>query len=434
MSNEPLQPWTKRRGRSCSILWHTLCTPNCVIQKISIVLVVFLAGCSFLNGPTRREINELKAHVEHEKTGQIVREIYQGREFRPLWISRGKTTERLQQFFQFVNDTSHGVHTNVERLRTPPSDLIQYDIDVTTALVKHATAIARKDANLKDEIENAIELNSFAQLGERIAPKHTQYARLRIALQGAPADVARQIELNMDRWRKLPDNLGERYVLVNVPSFELEVHDGNQVPLRMRVVVGSNENRTPLFSSAMKYVVFSPYWNIPESIMTKEMLPKILKDPDYATKENLEVVKVSGNHVDVIDPQDVDWANVGASDIQLRQRPGGGNSLGYVKFVFPNPYNVYLHDTPADNLFAKLTRNFSHGCIRVEKPQELAEYVLRDQPEWTPDRIQKAMHAGAERHVVLKEPLPVHILYFTAWVDDDGMLHLEKDIYGYDQQ
>jgi murein L,D-transpeptidase YcbB/YkuD len=106
--------------------------------------------------------------------------------------------------------------------------------------------------------------------------------------------------------------------------------------------------------------------------------------------------------------------------------------LGLVKFVFPNRYNVYLHDTPADNLFDKLTRNFSHGCVRVEKPQELAEFVLRDQPEWTPDRIQKAMHAGEEQHVSLKEPLPVHIFYFTAWVDETGALHLEKDIYGYD--
>jgi murein L,D-transpeptidase YcbB/YkuD len=123
---------------------------------------------------------------------------------------------------------------------------------------------------------------------------------------------------------------------------------------------------------------------------------------------------------------------VGESDIQLRQRPGNGNSLGLVKFIFPNKHNVYLHDTPADNLFDRLTRTFSHGCVRVEKPQDLAEYVLKDQPEWTPEQIQRAMHAGAEKHVVLKEPIPVHILYFTAWVDDSGGLRFEKDIYGYD--
>jgi L,D-transpeptidase YcbB len=405
-----------------------------VIQKISTVLVVFLAGCSWLSQPSQTEINELKARVEQANVGQITRDIYQDRQFRPLWISRGKTTERLQQFFQFVDDPGNGVHTNVERLRTPPSDLIGYDFDVTKALVKHATALARKDADVKKALEDAIEHDSIPQLSDQLPPKHVEYARLKQALQSASPEVVKQIELNMDRWRKQPDDLGERYIMVNVPSFELEVHDGKQVPLRMRVVVGSNENRTPLFSSAMKYVVFSPYWNIPESIMTKETLPKIMKDPNYAMRENLEVVRVSGKRVEVIDPEDIDWKNVGESDIQLRQKPGDGNSLGLVKFIFPNPYNVYLHDTPADNLFAKLTRDFSHGCVRVEKPQELAEYVLRDQPEWTSDRIQKAMHAGAEKHVVLKEPIPVHIVYFTAWVDDGGMLHLEKDVYGYDQQ
>jgi murein L,D-transpeptidase YcbB/YkuD len=166
--------------------------------------------------------------------------------------------------------------------------------------------------------------------------------------------------------------------------------------------------------------------------LTKETLPRIQADPDYAMRQNLEVIRVSGNKAEVIDPDDVDWEHVGESDIQLRQRPGQGNSLGLVKFMFPNRYNVYLHDTPADNLFDRLTRNFSHGCVRVEKPQELAEYVLRDQPEWTPERIREAMHAGKEKTVLLKEPLPVHIVYFTASVEDSGALRLEKDIYGRD--
>ena len=185
-----------------------------------------------------------------------------------------KQTSGSSSFFNLSMIRSHGVHTNVERLRTPPSDLIGFDIDVTTALVKHATALARKDADVKQALEDAIEFDSIAKLSDQLAPKHVEYDRLRQALLGASPDVAQKIELNMDRWRKLPDDLGERHIIVNVPSFELEVHDGEQVPLRMRVVVGKNENRTPLFSSAMKYVVFSPYWNIPESIMTKETLPK----------------------------------------------------------------------------------------------------------------------------------------------------------------
>lgn len=410
-----------------------------------------VAGCSWLNEPSRTEVKALKAKLDAQKAPNIVREIYEDREFRPIWMARGRTTERLQQFFQLVDDRSHGLHPEefgVDALRQKPSDLIDFDIEVTSALARYAAALAfgrvdpkqidanwigtRRDIHLKEVLDDAIDFESIAQLGDRLAPKHLEYDQLRAALQNASGDQARQIELNMDRWRWLPDDLGERHIRVNIPSFELEVHDDRQIPLTMKVVVGANDNRTPIFSSEMKYVVFSPYWNIPESIMTKETLPKIMKDPKYATRQNLEVVRVSGKHVEVVDPKDIDWENVGDTDIQLRQKPGNGNSLGLVKFIVPNRFDVYLHDTPADNLFDRLTRNFSHGCIRVEKPQDLAEFVLRDQTMWTPDRIERVMHAGDEKHVALDEPLPVHVLYFTAWVDDGGMVHFEKDIYGYD--
>jgi murein L,D-transpeptidase YcbB/YkuD len=399
-------------------------------------LFLFLAGCSYWNQPSPAEINELKTKLQQQNVGQIVREIYEEREFRPVWIVRGRTLPKLKQFFQLVDDRSHGVHPEeygVEKLRQEKhADPIQFDIDVTSALVNYTSALARKDVDLKKTLHEAINSDSIAHLADRIAPLHVEYARLRTALQKASGPDRRQIELNMDRWRKQPDDLGESHIRINVPAFELEVHDRSDIPLKMKVVVGTNENKTPLFGSEMKYIVFSPYWNIPQSILTKETLPRIMKDPEYATRQQLEVVRVSGKHVEIIDPNKIDWENIGESDIQLRQRPGSGNALGFVKFIFPNRYNVYLHDTPSDNLFDRLTRNFSHGCIRVEKPQELAEYVLRDQPEWTPEKIREAMHAGQEKHVPLKHPIPVHILYFTAWVDESGMLHLEKDVYGYD--
>src|SRR6185436_16880173 len=159
------------------------------------------------------------------------------------------------------------------------------------------------------------------QLPDHLAPIHPQYARLRTALQAAPEEQREQIELNMNRWRELPDDLGSKYILVNVPAFDLEVHEGSEVPLRMKVVVGDNKHKTPLFSSNMNVVVFSPYWNIPESILTKETLPKIKADPSYATKQQYEVVRVSGKRVQVIDPGKIDWQNVKASEIQLRQKP-----------------------------------------------------------------------------------------------------------------
>jgi len=397
-----------------------------------------LAACSFWNQPTSAEIAELQAKLEAQDVGQIVQDIYTDRGFRPVWIARGRILPKLQQFFQLVDDRSHGLHPEdfgVDALREKdPSDPIQFDIKVTSALARYASALARQDVDVKKALNDAIQSDSIARLADQLAPLHVEYARLRTALQNASAEDRAKIALNMDRWRKLHDDLGERHIRINVPAFELEVHEGSTIPLKMKVVVGDNDTKTPLFSSPMKYLVFSPYWNIPESILVKETLPKIQADPSYLFKQNLEVVRVYGNEVTVVDPRNVDWDSVGESDIQLRQKPGSGNSLGLVKFIFPNKYNVYLHDTPADNLFDRLTRNFSHGCIRVEKPQELAEYLLRDQPDWTTERIRDAMHAGQEKHVALKEQVPVHILYFTAWVDDAGMLHLEKDVYGYDDK
>jgi murein L,D-transpeptidase YcbB/YkuD len=338
--------------------------------------------------------------------------------------------------FQVVNDRSHGLDPEtfgVRDLHPPePSDLVQFDIAATSALARYAEALARRDVDWKQVLKQAIDTDSVAELPDRLAPVHIEYARLRTALQTAAEVDRRKITRNMDRWRKLPDNLGTDHIRVNIPAFELEVHEGNVIPLRMKVVVGDNQNKTPVFSGAMNSVVFSPYWNIPQSILTKETLPKIQADPDYAIRQNLEVIRVSGERVEVVDPDEIDWDRVGESDIQLRQRPGSGNSLGLVKFMFPNRHNVYLHDTPADNLFDRLTRNFSHGCIRVEKPQELAELILREQPEWTPERIWNAMRAGKETHVALKETIPVHIVYFTAWVDESGGLQLVKDVYGYD--
>jgi L,D-transpeptidase YcbB len=254
-----------------------------------------------------------------------------------------------------------------------------------------------------------------------------------IAIMNVPVEYRiSQIEANLERLRWLPNDLGTRYILVNIPAYELEVREGNQVPLKMNVVVGTNDNRTPLFSDLMESVVFSPYWNIPESIATKEMLPKIMKDRDYLLRQNIEVVKVGKTTTQVIDPSKINW-NEAAGDFQyqLRQKPGPRNSLGLVKFLFPNEFNVYLHDTPADNLFDRLTRNFSHGCVRVERAAELASYLLKDQPEWTAEKIEEAMHAEVEKHVALKSPLPVHIVYWTAWVDLNGVLQIRPDVYGY---
>jgi murein L,D-transpeptidase YcbB/YkuD len=238
-----------------------------------------------------------------------------------------------------------------------------------------------------------------------------------------------QIALNLERWRWLPHDLGRRYVLVNIPEYRLEVWDHDRVLLSMRVVVGTKDTPTPIFNDDMTYVVFAPYWNVPPDIVSKETIPSAMKDPAFLERTNMEVLDQEGN---VIDPSSIDLDRAG--DYRFRQRPGGGNSLGFVKFMFPNQYNVYLHDTPADSLFARTTRSFSHGCVRLEQPEALAQYVLADQPEWTQERIEAAMHGGQEKTVKLRAPLPVYLGYWTARMSADGILQFRDDLYGIDER
>jgi len=236
----------------------------------------------------------------------------------------------------------------------------------------------------------------------------------------------RQIELNLERWRWLPETLGDRYVLVNIPTYHLTAVENGRVGLQMRVVTGKTDSPTPIFSDEMTTVVFSPYWNVPPDIARLETIPAVMRDPGYLGRNNLEVVRAGR----VLDPRGVDWSRPG--EVQFRQRPGADNALGGVKFMFPNQFDVYLHDTPADALFAQVERDYSHGCVRIEKPFEMAQWVLRDRPEWTPEKIQAAMTSGREQHVALEHHVPVYIVYETVWVDDDGTVEFRDDIYGHD--
>ena len=239
-----------------------------------------------------------------------------------------------------------------------------------------------------------------------------------------------QIALNMERWRWLPRDLGPNHARVNIPEYRLDLWEGDNIAMTMRVVVGAVDNKTPIFADQMTHIVFSPYWNVPPSIASEETLPAVQSDPSYLARNNLEVVGTSGR---VLDPYSVDWSN--PNSYRFRQKPGTSNSLGLVKFMFPNQHNVYLHDTPADALFARPVRALSHGCVRVEQPTKLARYLLRDRQEWDEDRIDAAMHAGRESHVKLQKPIPVYLLYMTARAShDDGAVHFRDDIYGYDAQ
>jgi murein L,D-transpeptidase YcbB/YkuD len=243
----------------------------------------------------------------------------------------------------------------------------------------------------------------------------------------------RQVAINLQRWRYMPGDLGERHFIINIPYFHLIARESGKPVMDIRVVVGKPGNNTPIFSEDMETVVFSPYWNIPDTIAESETAPAVARDPDYLARQGIEVLRVSSTGTETVDASNVDWDSADAlKGLVFRQKPGDGNALGHVKFLLPNPYSVYLHDTPADALFARPGRAFSHGCVRVEEPETLARYVLRDYPEWNDDAIFAAMRSGVEKHVKLKKKIPVHITYFTAWVDENGGLHFQPDIYGYD--
>jgi len=245
----------------------------------------------------------------------------------------------------------------------------------------------------------------------------------------------RQIELSLERWRWLPDDLGQRHILVNIPSFELDVVEGSETVMEMRVVVGKPYRRTPVFSAEMTYLVLSPYWHVPPTIAVQDILPELKKDPGYLTKKNMTVFAGWGADAKLLDPRAIDWANVTRSSFpyRFRQDPGPLNALGAVKFMFPNQYSVYLHDTPARELFARPDRSFSSGCIRVENPIELAEYLLAGDARWTRETILGAVESGVEQTVRLPAPLAVHLQYWTSWVDRKDAVHFRKDIYERDR-
>ena len=245
------------------------------------------------------------------------------------------------------------------------------------------------------------------------------------ALNVGVEERIRQVEVNLERWRWLPRPLGERFILVNIPTFELEGYEAGRRALRMRVVTGTaGETPTPVFAEQMTHVVFSPYWNVPPNIAREEVAPAAWHNRSYLARNNFEVLKGSR----VVDAATVDLGDPG---LQFRQRPGPGNSLGLVKFMLPNRYHVYLHDTNAKRLFSETQRDYSHGCIRVQQPVELARWLLGG-AGWTEGRIRAAMSAGREQHVRLAEPVPVYIAYFTAWVGDDGRLQFRPDVYRHD--
>ena len=253
----------------------------------------------------------------------------------------------------------------------------------------------------------------------------------RTALQVPIEDRIHQLIRNLDRWRELPHDLGPRYLWVNIPAFTLEVVEPHQVVMTMRVVVGKPSWPTPVLRAQLSALVFNPFWDIPPRIVQQEVMPRLQRDPTYLTTHHMTLLQGDGDQTIEIAPDTVDWSQAPGHGIpyRIRQQPGPTNPLGRVKFIMPNPLHITLHDTPSRARFAKTVRTQSHGCIRLEKPIALAEYLLREDPQWTRAAILDTINRGTPQRVTLPHPMPVYLVYHTAWVDQDGEVHFRPDIY-----
>ena len=444
-----------------------------------LVLTALAPACSRVDNAShvdgiRRVVSETPQWVDGSALGKrlwaLERAFYEGRGHLPAWVDGDRTTPHLKELVGELHySESHGLDSSrypvaeFEHLREESQTRMgtrfdvarvpELDAKLTYAYLRYAADLLGWSTSPSDVSRNwltdpkkedlAARLNTALESGkvrdtlEELAPTHPQYKGLQAALareRDKPTGEGERIRMNLERWRWAPRDLGDRYVLVNVPSYMLQVMEGDTPALSMRVIVGNPNTPTPLFSDEMTYVVFSPYWNIPSSILRDETIPRIARDPGFLERNNIEVAGTSGSDGDAFDPTTIDWSDTSATaKLRFRQRPGPDNALGQVKFIFPNHFDVYLHDTPSDTLFFRDKRALSHGCIRVENPLALAKYVLGNQPEWTESRITMAMNTRTEQAVTLTEKLKVHIGYWTAWVEPDGSVTFTEDPYGLDQ-
>ena len=353
--------------------------------------------------------------------------------------------------------------TRVQALqgKSPESDLIRFDLALTVSAMRYVSDlhvgrvdphevgldydVDAKRINLAEFLKrNVVDTSDVAAAFQKLEPPFPEYQQTEKALEGyqeqARDDEAAhksltakidRLELALERWRWIPLGSAQRVIVVNIPEFQLRAYDEEYNPaLTMRVLVGkaNGKNDTPLFGGRMRTVIFRPYWNVPPSIERAELLPRIERDPGYIASHAYEVVdangRVAGGNV---------VSGLLSGRLGIRQRPGGHNAMGLVKFVFPNEYDVYMHDTPMVKLFSKERRDLTHGCIRVQKPEDLAEWALRSNSGWSRDEIHAAMQGSRTVPVNLDSPISVFLVYMTAMADENGDVHVFDDIYGRDE-
>ncbi len=291
------------------------------------------------------------------------------------------------------------------------------------------TNIDTYDSNL----ENAV---MAFQVSHGLNPDGVVGSVTRAALNVPIAQRIMQIQVNMARWAKLAEQLGDHYIMVNVPAYTMDLVENGNIVLSMKAIVGKPTRPTPEISSTVTRIVFNPYWNVPKLIAQKDIIPKILSDPGYLDEMNIKILNREDEENGYeINADEVDWqaAELEGFRYHFRQEPGENNALGLVKFEFQNSHDVYMHDTPAKELFDAEKRDFSSGCIRLERPFDLVTYLMASNANWSDERMQSILEEGKTSYIKIARPMPVIIAYLTVWVDDNGQLQFRDDIYGWDQ-
>jgi murein L,D-transpeptidase YcbB/YkuD len=311
-------------------------------------------------------------------------------------------------------------------------------------------SVAADHRGLPRLLSDALAAHTVAGSLQQLAPGHPYYLNLKRARRRLAADAAagarrpargttekmRVVELNMERWRWMPRDLGRSHVLVDVAAFELAVQDEGRASMRMRIVAGSEAWQTPDFSSQINQVVLNPYWNAPRHVLVTELIAYMRADPNYLAANKMTLLRRTGDGEEQVDPATIDFAKATEEtiDFRLRQDPGPLNVLGRLMFRLPNKYDIYLHDTPYQEDFGKPARMYSHGCVRVEKPMDLALFLLRGEPGWTPERVRSTIEALEQRVVTLRRPVNAHVIYLTAWADGEGRVRTVNDVYQRDRR
>ena len=435
------------------------------MRKVVTLIAVALAGCApatqtpaALPPPvvplSARVAGLLPDVVLLEGAGPEVAAFYGARAFTPAWSDDAAVLSQARDVLAIAADAaSHGLdpaHYPMDRARylldagNDARALAEFDVALTQVWLAYGRDLSQgvvdpgavsedwsaapAAPDLVATLTGALREGRAAAALAALAPRAPGYERLRVALaerrRAGDDSAARRVAANLERWRWLPRDFGDRYVMVNTPAFELMVSEGGRHTLTSRVIVGRCDWPTPIVSGDITHVVLSPSWRVPASIAAQEILPLVRADTAYLERNGFAVYGPDGARV--ARPDTSQWASY-----RLMQAPGPTNPLGRVKFFFANDYGVYLHDTPGAGLFETCPRAFSHGCVRVERAVELAALLLRD-GRWPRDSLVAAAAAGRERWLTLPGAVPVHLVYFTAWVDETGTLELYDDVYGWD--